>query len=107
MTPLDAMVSQDSLQVLKAAIPYMSGKSQQLFSVYAKMMELTNTISFFRSPQPELAMMSEKPESLQPADMLSDIRKFAQGPMKDQIDQLLFALNTIQLIQMYQETPES
>lgn len=107
MTPLDSMVSQDSIQILKAAIPYVSGRSQQVLSIYAKMMELSNTISFFRNPQPEMTMMSSAQEDIQPAEMLNDIRKYTNGPMRDSIDQLLFALNTIQLLQMYQENPDS
>lgn len=105
MTPLDSMVSQDSIQVLKAAIPYLSGRNQQFFSIYAKLMELSNTISFFRNSQPEMTMMSSK-EDIPPAEMLNDIRKYMSGPARDSIDQILFALNTIQLLQMYQENPE-
>ncbi|MBS6196557.1 MAG: hypothetical protein KH828_13390 [Clostridiales bacterium] len=107
LTPLDSMISHDSLQVLKAAVPYMPAKTQQMISIYAKIMELSNTISFFSRPQPELSMMSSGAKALQPDDMLNDIRRFATGPAKDSIDQLIFALNTIQLLQMYQENPES
>ena len=107
MTPLDSMVSQESIQVLKAAIPYFSGKSQQILSIYAKMMELSNTISIFNHPQPEMTMMSSGSKPVQPVDMLNDIRKYATGPIRDSIDQILFALNTIQLIQMYQDNPET
>lgn len=107
MTPLDSMVSQDSIQVLKAAIPYFSGKSQQVLSIYAKMLELSNTISIFSHPQPEMTMMSSSQEAVQPVDMLNDIRKYATGSIRDSIDQILFALNTIQLLQMYQENPET
>ena len=93
-TPLDALISQDSLQIIKAAIPYMPLKSQQF---------LSNTISFFHHTQPELSMMSAS--SVQPEEILNDMRKYLSDPAKNQIDQLLFALNTIQLIQMYQENP--
>lgn len=105
MTPLDTMVSQDSIQVLKAALPYLSGPSQQILSIYAKTAELSNTISYFQNPQPELTMMSSHAQAAQPAEMLNDIRQYTSGSMRNSIDQLLFALNTIQLIQMYQETP--
>lgn len=105
MTPLDTMVSQDSIQVLKAALPYLSGPSQQILSIYAKTAELSNTISYFQNPQPELTMMSSHAQAVQPAEMLNDIRQYTSGSMRNSIDQLLFALNTIQLIQMYQETP--
>ena len=102
-TPLDALISQDSLQIIKAAIPYMPLKSQQFLSIYAKVKELSNTISFFHHTKPELSMMSAS--SVQPEEILNDMRKYLSDPAKNQIDQLLFALNTIQLIQMYQENP--
>ena len=102
-TLLDALISQDSLQIIKAAIPYMPLKSQQFLSIYAKVKELSNTISFFHHTQPELSMMSAS--SVQPEEILNDMRKYLSDPAKNQIDQLLFALNTIQLIQMYQENP--
>lgn len=106
-TPLDSMVCRDTTQLLKAAVPYLSPKGQQLFSIYAKYLELSQTISLFRRSAPELSMMSTKIESKHPEDMLQDIRRFTSGPIRDQIDQLLFALNTVQLLSMYQENPEN
>lgn len=103
-TPLDQLIAQDSLQIMKAAVPYLPPRGQQMLSVYTKIKELFNTIHYFQQPQPELSIMSAP--SLQPEDMLNNMRKYASGPMKGQIDQLLIALNTIQLIQMYQEQPE-
>lgn len=106
VTPLDAMTSQDSLQLLKAAVPYMPGQAKRMLSIYAKMMELSNTIALFDRPQPELSMMSSSSRSTQPADILGEIRQYTGGAARDAVDQLLFVLNTIQLVQMYQENPE-
>lgn len=100
-TPLDTQVSQDTLQIMKAAIPYMPQKGQKLLAIYAKIRELSNTLSYFRSSQPELSIMSIS--TVQPEEMLNDMKKYASDCTRNQIDQLLFALNTIQLIQMYQE----
>ena len=47
MTPLDQMLAQDSLQMLKAAVPYFPAGAQRIFALYAKMMELSHTISMF------------------------------------------------------------
>ena len=104
MTPLDQMVCQDNLQMLKAAIPYLPRNNQKALSIYAKFMELSHTISYFQQPQPELSQMSATPAA-QPMDMLQEFRKYASGPARDKIDQLLFAFNTNQLMQMYQEIP--
>ena len=106
VTPLDAVISQDSLQLLKAAVPYMPGRAGRMLSVYAKMMELSNTIALFDHPQPELSIMSSQARNTQPADILGDIRQYTGGAARDAVDQLLFVLNTIQLVQMYQENPE-
>jgi hypothetical protein len=106
MTPLDSMTTQDSLQILKAAIPYMPPRGQQMISIYAKIRELSNTISLFNHVPTELTMMSASPRMSSPDDLLNNIRQFTSDSTKGNIDQLLFALNTIQLLQMYQENPE-
>ncbi|MFQ6804366.1 MAG: hypothetical protein ACLRT5_05545 [Lachnospiraceae bacterium] len=41
-----------------------------MLSVYAKMMELSNTIALFDHPQPELSIMSSQARNTQPADIL-------------------------------------
>lgn len=105
MTPLDAMLNQDQIQILKASIPYLPPQSQQLFTIYAKMMEFFHALSYVRT-QPEMSAMSTD-HSTSITDALTDIRKFATGSSKEQIDQLLFFLNTIQLIQLYQDQSES
>ena len=105
MTPLDSMVCQDSVQILKAVVPYLNGSGKQIVSVYAKALELMNTITYFQKNQPDITAMSA-PQHMQPADILNDIQQYTSGAMKEQIDQLLYALNTLQLIQMMQETPE-
>ena len=74
MTPLDSMVCQDSVQILKAAIPYLNGSGQQIVSVYAKALELMNTITYFKKNQPDVSAMSA-PQHMQPADILNDIKQ--------------------------------
>lgn len=104
MTPLDQMVCQDHLQMLKAAIPYLPQSNQKFLSIYAKIMELSHTISYFQQPLPEIAKMDSS-LSMQPMDMLQELRNYMSDATKNRIDQLLFAFNTIQLMQMYQEIP--
>ena len=40
MTPLDRMVAEDQIQMLKAAIPYANPRAQAMLSIFAKTMEL-------------------------------------------------------------------
>ena len=92
MTPLDQMLAQDSLQMLKAAVPYFPADVQRVFALYAKMMELSHTIAMFSGGPAELMMMSEESGASQPLDIL-----------KEMIDQILFAFHALEILQMPQE----
>ena len=103
MTPLDQMLAQDSLQMLKAAVPYFPAGVQRVFALYAKMMELSHTISMFSGGPAELTMMSEQPRSSQPLDILQQLRTYAGDSQKETIDQILFAFHALEILQMPQE----
>ena len=83
---------------MKAAIPYMPQKGTKTTCRLCKIQRVIQPRSFFHSPQPELSIMSVSP--VQPEEMLNDMKKYASDYTRNQIDQLLFALNTIQLLQM-------
>ena len=103
MTPLDQMVSEDQLQLLKAAIPYTSPKAQSMLSIFAKTLELQRTIQLFSHTQ-ELSMMSEQESSgADPMEMLQTISQFASGEMKENLNNIMTAFTAVQMIQMYQE----
>ena len=75
-TLLDQMVSSDRGQMIKAAIPYLPPKGQQIFSVYEKAVEFINTVSVFskRSSGSDLCAMSMPAQN--PVDIVNDIRSF-------------------------------
>ena len=79
-TLLDQMVSSDRGQMIKAAIPYLPPKGQQIFSVYEKAVEFINTVSVFskRSSGSDLCAMSMPAQN--PVDIVNDIRSFCYGP---------------------------
>lgn len=106
LTPLDAMVAQDSLQILKAAVPYLNGNARQYISIYTKLAELSNTLSLCRRGNPDVSMMSAQPQAHTPLDMLNDIRRYLNPNARAQIDQMILTLNTIQILQMMQTTTE-
>ena len=43
---LDEMVNEDSVRILKAAIPYLPSKGQSFACVFAKFLELQNTLNW-------------------------------------------------------------
>ena len=52
MTPLDQMIAQDQLQMLKAAIPYASFGLQPSLAILSKLLELQRTIQLFFPVRP-------------------------------------------------------
>ena len=94
MTPLDQMIAQDQLQMLKAAIPYASFGLQPSLAILSKWLELQRTIQLFSRPA-DLSMMSVDA----PLEMLQDISRFAAGPQRDLLSQMF---QTMQMIQMLQ-----
>ena len=96
------MVSDDSVQILKAAVPYIPKENRQLLSVYAKFLELQNTFSLFPESSGDLSAC-EAIEDTDPSQMLTDIRKYCSPATQAQIDHLLETLATVQMFEMLQE----
>ena len=107
MTPLDQMVSSESLQILKAAVPYAPPSARKLLSVFAKFQEFKTALSLFPDSGSLSAMSVETPE-VSSFEMLEEIRRFAMGRSKENIESLISALSTLQIFQaMQQEESES
>lgn len=102
MTILDEMISDDGLQILKAALPYLAPSGQRLLSVFAKFSELQKTMTLFQNNSADMTIMSQEEYTPQPLEMLADIRQYATPRTKDTIDNLINTFSMMQLIQMYQ-----
>ena len=97
-TRFDQLVSDDQSQMLKAFIPYLSPKSQQLLSVFTKVRELSNTLALFKGRQPEMQICTSP--AVSPSELLNDIRKFSYGRSREQLDQISNFLVMVQLMQV-------
>lgn len=105
ITALDAIATENHLQMIKAAIPYIGGGEQRFISVYVKYLELMNTISFFRnSDSDDMKACSLTAQSNSPLDMLNDIRDYCSEEEKETVDVFINIINSIQLYQTYKET---
>ena len=102
-TILDQKVSQDQIQVMKAALPYGPPSGQRFLSVMAKMMELQNTISLFSKPRGEMSICAVENEKVEPLEMLQDIRRFCNGPTQERIDSLINTLVMVQILELSQD----
>ena len=97
-TRFDQLVSDDQSQMLKAFIPYLSPKSQQLLSVFTKVRELSNTLALFQGRQPEMQICTSP--AVSPSEVLNDIRKFSYGRSREQLDQISNFMVMMQMIQI-------
>ena len=99
-TLLDQMVSSDRGQLIKAAIPYLPPKGQQIFSVYEKAAELLNTVSIFGRSDSESSLSAMSIPAQDPMDMINDIRSFCYGPSRDKLNQMVNMMAMIQMLQL-------
>lgn len=99
-TPLDQMVSSDRGQMIKAAIPYLPPKGQQIFSIYEKAVEFLNTVSVFGRTGPGADLCAMSMPAQDPAAAISDIRSFCYGPSRDKLNQIANMMAMIQMLQL-------
>jgi hypothetical protein len=97
LTALDQMVSDEQSQFLKAALPYLGSRQQQILSVYTKARELSNAMSLFASSGNEVRIQSQETD---PLEMLKDIRRFCYGKSRGILDQAINFMTMAQLSEL-------
>ena len=102
-TLLDQMVSSDRGQLIKAAIPYLPPKGQQIFSVYEKAAELLNPVSIFGRSDSESSLSAMSIPAQDPMDMINDIRSFCYGPSRDKLNQMVNMMAMVQMLQLMKQ----
>lgn len=106
-TTLDQMVGSDRDQLLKAAIPYLPPKGQQIFSIYTKARELSNTLSIFGSMDSRMEMCAASAPDLQPADVLNDIRRYCYGDSRKMLDEMVNMMAVVQMLKIMRDSSEN
>lgn len=97
LTAIDRIADGGNLQMMKAAIPYLPPSMQKGLSLYAKVMELQNLISYYNQPVRACCAESASADS---EEILNDIRTYCNDSQRQSLDQ---ALNLINTLKMYQE----
>lgn len=106
-TLLDQMVSSDRGQLIKAAIPYLPPKGQQVFSVYEEAAELLNTISIFGRAGSGSSLSAMSMPVQDPMDMINEIRGFCYGPSRDKLNQMVNMMAMVQMLQLMNQPDNS
>lgn len=96
---LDEMVNEDSVQVLKAALPFLPASSQSFISIFAKFLELENTIQLFHASHGAMQICSQSREKTDPLEMLTACSNVCHGPLKERLDNII---NTLVMPQMFE-----
>ena len=89
-----------SLDIIKAAIPYISGRAQRTMNVVLMATELANTIRDSRSSS-ELSACDVEPFELDMEGMLVSIKEVCSKQEREMIDFALNFMNTKKLLDAY------
>ena len=105
-TILDQMVSQDQIQVMKAALPYVPPSGQRFLSVMAKMMELQNIMNFYDHSNFSVNACSAGAGQPDMLDILADIRNYCEGEEQAFLDQWIQIISAMELYSVFAQAPE-
>lgn len=98
LTAVDRIADGDGLQMMKAAVPYLPGAMQKAFSIYIKMMEVSNLLSYYNNPVHACSIPNADAE-----EALSDIRPYCTENQRQTLDQAISLLNTVKIYQELQK----
>lgn len=88
LTPLDQMVSGESLQLIKAAVPYLPQQGQRVLSLYAKFAEFRNTLALFSQPREMSAMSQPDRHTVPPMELLDELARYSSGTFRENVKNL-------------------
>lgn len=100
LTDFDSLTFSHSLQMLKAALPYMDNSEQKTFTIFIKMFELRNALSIIQEENNQLSACSDDDDDDENRilNMLNHIREFGNEQEKEFIDMFI---NFNQAFQLY------
>ena len=85
-TKFDSMVTNQSMQLIKAVIPYINNSMGNMLGIFIKFQELQNAAHINSGPS-VAAMNSDKPGEIH--DMLEDIKEFLSEEEKETFDTVM------------------
>ena len=88
VTPFDSLIQDRHLQMLKAALPYITNSNQKMMALMIKFMELRRTMTLYNGSTASIQMCSIPEEEPLPLQMLNAMRKFCTEQEQETIDML-------------------
>lgn len=104
MTELDCLVSSEPIQLMKAILPFLPPQGQQFVSIYAKAMEMRNTIQTFQNQRADMSMCSlpSSRTDLDPLQMIQEIRDYCGPATRQKMDQCMDLAAMMELANLFQ-----
>ena len=101
-TVFDSLISNKQIQIIKAAIPYVSISQQKFISVYVQIEELKNTMQLFQQPDINTVGICSIPdEEKNPDDMINAIKCYCDDAEKEFLDIVLNFMSAFRLYNTY------
>lgn len=108
VTDFDNLTFSHSLQLLKAALPYMDAPQQRNLTIGIKMMELRNALSLIQDDNNQLSACCDNSDENQTVNMLGQLRQFCTDKEREWIDLFINFSQAFQLYSSYRaSTPDS
>lgn len=105
LTDLDYLIGDHHLQMMKAALPYMSLTEQKMISLFVKFNELKRTFHLFEDGETAtLGICSAGERTASPVDMLNAIKPYGNTYEQDFIDLVMNFFQGFGLSRAYRET---
>lgn len=104
LTDFDSVICDPHLQMLKAAIPYISANSQQFLSLYVKSLELSNTIKLLnRKETQSVGICSISESKKNTTEMLNAIKKYCSESEREMLDLFMNFFSAFRMYHSYRE----
>lgn len=102
MTPLDRIVSDDHMQMLKTILPYLPPTQAKLLAVLTKWQELTRVLEMYPGQPDTLQAMSTSFKPPDEAELLNELKLYGGEQGKQLADSVSQMVDMFQLITLMQ-----
>ncbi len=104
-TDLDYLIADHHLQMIKAALPYVTVSQQKFFSLLVKSSELVRTVQLFQDEElGEMGICSIEQEHQSPIEMMNAMKPYGTPQEQDMMDVIINIMQGFQIRRNYQET---
>lgn len=92
LTPIDQMVNNQQMRIIKAALPYMDYLYQRKLAMFIKFIEFRRTMDVF-NPSATIHTTLQEKKSLDKLEFLKDIKNSCDEPQQKKLNMLISLMN--------------